>query len=61
MDELIRIKSWTIKFSEREMKEIRFAQLYARDYDHGTAGHNRLVVIAKMADMLDQDDQSDGD
>ena len=44
---------WESAFSEREQKEIKFARLYAKDFAHGTTGHNALIVIAKMAEALD--------
>lgn len=37
----------------RFQKEVRWAQLYAKDFNHGTPTHMHLVLIAKMADMLD--------
>jgi hypothetical protein len=40
-------------FTEREQKEIAFAQIYFRDFNHGTDGHNAKVIIAKMAALLD--------
>ena len=42
-------------FTVREMAEIRLAKYYALFCDHGTAGHNRLSLIAKMADALSID------
>ena len=38
---------------EREQKEVRFARLYARDFAHGTDGHSRIMLIAKMAYILE--------
>lgn len=40
------------EFNEREQKEIDFARLYAKNFSHGTDGHNRLLLIAKLADEL---------
>jgi hypothetical protein len=40
------------QFNIREMKEIKLALFYAKHCDHGTAGHNRLMLIAKMATAL---------
>lgn len=45
--------NWRAQFSEREQKEIRFAELYAAEYSHGTTGHNALLLIAKLAGLLD--------
>ena len=39
--------------TERDKQEIRFAQMYSTQFGHGTAGHNRLMVIAKLADRLE--------
>lgn len=44
---------WLYAFSEREQNEINFAKLYARDFKHGTDGHNAKVIIAAMAHLLD--------
>lgn len=46
------IESWESNFTEREMKEIKLAEVYARDFAHGTTGHNALMIIAKMAALL---------
>ena len=35
--------------SDRELYEIRLALLYENYCNHGTAGHNRLSLIAKLA------------
>lgn len=45
--------TWKARFTERELKEIEFSVLYARDFAHGTDGHNAKIVIAKMAELLD--------
>lgn len=41
-----------IGFSVREMDEIRMALFYRRYSQHGTAGHNRLMLIAHLAQSL---------
>lgn len=46
--------SWLDSFTIRETQEIGFAQVYTDQFTHGTDGHNRLLLIAKLADMLDQ-------
>ncbi len=38
----------------REIQEVRFAQHYAHEFLHGTDGHSRLVVIAKLAYALNK-------
>lgn len=45
---------WMAQFSERENKEIAFCKEYARNYAHGATGHNTMLVLAKMAALLDQ-------
>jgi hypothetical protein len=44
--------SWIEQFSEREQKEILFSQLYAKQFVHGTDGHNAKIIIAKLAGLL---------
>ena len=38
-----------MEFDERELKEIKLSLIYADQFAHGTAGHNRLMLIAKLA------------
>jgi hypothetical protein len=33
---------------------LKLARLYAKDFAHGTDGHHRLLLIAKLADLLDK-------
>jgi len=47
--------SWLDKLDEREQKQVEFAKLYARDFYHGANGHNDLMIIAKMAALLDRE------
>lgn len=44
--------SYLLPFTKRQRKEIAFARLYARDFGHGTSGHNALIIISRLADML---------
>lgn len=44
---------WRQGLSIREAKEVEFAQLYVRDFGHGTDGDSRLRVVAKLASLLD--------
>jgi hypothetical protein len=48
--------SWREQFDARQQKEIAFAEVYARDFAHGTEGHNARLIIAKMAALLDGHD-----
>lgn len=45
--------TWDENLDEREFQECEFAKKYALDFAHGTAGHNRLMLIAKLCEMLD--------
>jgi len=46
-------ETWEQLLDEREFKECDFAKAYARDFAHGTAGHNRLMLIFKLCEILD--------
>lgn len=48
------MNSWKVNLGERELKEIEFARVYASKFGHGTDGHNRLILLAKLADLLDE-------
>ena len=41
---------------EREINEIVLATFYAASLHHGTAGHNRLMLIAKLAKSSEDPD-----
>lgn len=43
----------TDMLDERQRKELGFAQFYADEYAHGTDGHNRLLLLSKLANILD--------
>jgi hypothetical protein len=47
------MKPWETHFEERDLKEISFCRNYAKKYRHGTDGHIKFMIIAKMADLLD--------
>ncbi len=49
---------WQKELDERQRKEIALARIYAKDFSHGTDGHNRLLLLAKLADMLDKAEQA---
>lgn len=44
---------WLTHFDDRQRKQIEFSRLYAREFSHGAIGHNDMLIIAKMADLLD--------
>lgn len=46
-------QDWQDKLTERERKEVSLARTYTRLYSHGTTGHIRLLLIAKLANLLD--------
>lgn len=46
------LPEWLRDFTAREVDEIKFAQMYAVTFAHGTDGHSRLILIAKLADKL---------
>lgn len=46
-------KDWKAYLTDRQLKEVELARVYARDFAHGTTGHNALLIIAMLADMLD--------
>lgn len=45
---------WFDEFDERQQQQIRFSRLYAREFHHGANGHNDMMIIAKMAELLDE-------
>jgi hypothetical protein len=45
---------WLNELDERQRKEVAFACVYRDHYAHGTDGHNRLLLIAKLFDLLCQ-------
>ena len=46
-------EQWFMDLDERQQKEIKFARVYANHYAHGTTGHNAYMLIAKLAQLLD--------
>jgi len=44
---------WRAQLDDQQRKEIEFADLYNDDFQHGTDGHNRLLLISMLASMLD--------
>lgn len=47
------LPNWRAQLDQRQQKEIAFAELYARDYNHGTTGHNALLLINRLTELLD--------
>ena len=50
---------WEQYLDERQLKELRFARLYAKEFAHGTDGHNRLMLINLLANLLDRAENKD--
>lgn len=47
--------TWLDALDERQQKEVKLARLYAtQEFSHGTTGHADLLLIARLADLLDQ-------
>lgn len=44
--------AWFAKLDERQQNEVLFAIVYEAHFSHGTDGHNRLLLISKLVDML---------
>ena len=47
-------QEWLKELDDRQRKEVEFALIYEDGFKHGTDGHNRLLLIAKLAHMLDE-------
>ncbi len=43
---------WSGQFDERQLNQIRFSMIYAKDFHHGADGHNNMMIIAKMVELL---------
>lgn len=41
-----------IEFTERELNELAHCVNYAENYHHGADGHNRMMLVAKLAKGL---------
>ena len=39
-------------FTERELNEIIFCRTYVAKFNHGTDGHNRMVVVTKLYELV---------
>jgi hypothetical protein len=45
--------NWREQLDDRQQKEVAFAELYAKDFKHGTTSHNQFLLIARLALLLD--------
>lgn len=46
---------WQKLLDDREWAEICFAREYKEHFKHGTDGHNRLLLLAKLSYFLDHE------
>jgi hypothetical protein len=47
--------SWIDALDDRGRKEIAWAKFYdTKEYRQGTTGHHQLLLISRMAQLLDQ-------
>jgi hypothetical protein len=49
-----KLREWFKRLDKRQQNEVVFARIYKDEFGHGTDGHNRLTLIATMAEMLDE-------
>ena len=40
--------------TEREWMEVEYCRVYAEEYNHGTDGHSIRLLVAKLADLLEE-------
>lgn len=40
------------RFDDRQMKQIEFSQIYAKQFHHGADGHNNMMIIGKLIDVI---------
>jgi hypothetical protein len=40
------------RFDERQFKQIVFSVYYAQNFAHGATGHNDMLIIAKLIDII---------
>lgn len=52
---------WSRNLTERQWQEVKFSQAYIDSFAHGTDGHNRLELIAKMASILTEQEKERGE
>jgi hypothetical protein len=49
---------WTAHLEPRQQTHVAFARAYARDFNHGAPGHLDLVLVARLAELLDAANQT---
>ena len=45
---------YTTEQYDRAMQEWRFARLYDEEFQHGTDGHNRLMLLSNIMRVLEE-------
>lgn len=45
---------WAEAFTDRELQHIEFCQLYESKFAHGAPNHLSMIVIARLAYMLER-------
>lgn len=53
LDEMVQAR-WIKRLDKRQQRLIENARVYARNDPPGGPGHNLMLIIARMADMLDE-------
>jgi hypothetical protein len=46
-------RNWREILDERQLKELEFATVYREQFHHGTSGHNQLMLIAQLGEVID--------
>lgn len=42
----------TLGFTEREIQEVKFCNVYATEFAHGSSDHNRMMLVHKLSQLL---------
>jgi hypothetical protein len=40
------------RFDSRQLKQIEFSMTYADKFNHGADGHNSMLIIAKLVNII---------
>jgi hypothetical protein len=51
---------WRGLLNDREQDEVRFSEIYTREFCHGSPGHLHFTIIAKLAHFVDLTLQQQG-
>ena len=47
------LADWRDQLDGRQIMQLAWAELYAREFAHGATGHNDMRLLARLAEMLD--------